>query len=134
MRRKTWLSILGACAGIILSVSLASAVGMHDFDCKECHTSSLSVDGVGNNVCLNCHSGMGAPVNTFGPNSSSRQGNAPSYTFSAGDASNLYNSASLKGMLPVSETSHFWGGTSLKPRSRRVSSLRPSSPQSGAAG
>ncbi|PNU19659.1 hypothetical protein C2E25_11180 [Geothermobacter hydrogeniphilus] len=114
MRRKTWIGILFAVACVLVSASFATAnIRMHDFDCKECHTSTLAVNSVDNNVCLKCHTGTLPQVNSFAD--PARNGSSAHSAFTGGDTSDALGSVTAKGLTPGNQTSHFWAGTATKP-------------------
>lgn len=114
MRRNTWIGILVAVACVLVSASFASAnIRMHDFDCKECHTASLAVNSVDNNVCLKCHTNTMPPVNSFAD--PARNGATAHTMFAGGDASDRFGSVTAKGVTPGNQSSHFWAGTSTNP-------------------
>ena len=60
---KVKLIVLSILLLLLTIPSLAMAIegGMHYFDCKECHLSGLSLNGLqggtdpGSNLCLKCH-------------------------------------------------------------------------------
>ncbi len=90
----------------IPNLVMAAGAGMHYFDCKECHLSGLNLASLqSKNVCLKCHDTV--PGNTTLLN----DGNPHLYNtaiksdamFSAGDASNRYNTA-----VAGDDNSHNW--------------------------
>jgi len=114
MRRKNWIGILVAIAGVLVSASIAFAqIPMHHFDCQECHTATFSPGSLTNNICLKCHNRTLPQVWTF--NDPARQGTSPQNSFMVEDASDALGSATQKSVSATNQTSHFWGGSVVKP-------------------
>ena len=96
--------------------ALSWAVGVHYFDCKQCHKVGVSVAALGNlstNVCLQCHSGGGSsnPNGKTNPN--------PGYNNMTNDTTFSVNNASDNfGTNPTivgGGNSHAWAATSNRP-------------------
>jgi len=78
---------------MIMVPRLAGAVGVHYFDCKECHKTGMAITQLGDsNVCRQCHNDPTVPTLM---NSGATVD--PGTGFLAGDASNVYGTAQPTG-------------------------------------
>ncbi len=89
----------------------ASAIEVHNFDCKNCHKTGISYTDLGNaatNICLDCHKENPPSVTMLDGTSAT-----PTGLFTPTDASNAmgtYPEGLAEDSGPGSQTSHIWAG------------------------
>jgi predicted CxxxxCH...CXXCH cytochrome family protein len=92
--------------------TMASAAGVHYFDCDMCHRTDATWNTIDGSfgVCITCHDAAGDPAFDFGsrtrPDDSHTSGVIPP-GFASGDASNAFGS----NPAPGNQTSHAWGAS-----------------------
>ena len=116
MRVKSYLVLMSLALMLMVPQLVFAGNPVHNFDCKNCHLSGLTIDELGGaNVCLTCHGATPASTDmNLRPPATSDAG------FVSGDASDQYD----HNPVPVDETSHNWAATSTNPAAGAAEPIR----------